>query len=352
MIRTLRDIPKKELKDKRVLLRVDFEVPVVRGRIEDDFRIRATLPTIRYLLNAGARILLLTKRGHFNISRTPAMSTKILIPYLERLLKIKIKFLKDLPALKKFVEKDNFCLFLFENLRFWKEEETNSPAFARKFAKIADLYVSDNFGTAHRAHASVATLPRFLPAYTGFLLEQEVKILDQIRRKPITQFAALLGGAKLETKLPLIRRFLRNGGIVLLGGAPANERLPHHSRLLFPQDGARSGGQLVDIGPQTVQQYSRILRRARTIFWNGPMGKVEKRRYQAGTIAIARVLQRCQGFKVVGGGDTVAFLEERGLLKKFDHISTGGGAMLEFLAGKKLPGIEALKKHKILNPNF
>ena len=342
-LRLIRELPKQQLRGKRVLLRVDFEVPVVRGRVENDFRIRAALPTIQYLLASGAKILLLTKRGHFDIDRTPDMSTKVLISHLERLLKTKIMFLKDFLELGKF-KKPQSPLYLFENLRFWKEEESNSPAFAKKFAAVADLYVSDNFGTAHRAHASVALLPKLLPSYAGFLLEREIEALERVIRNPARPLAAIIGGIKIETKLPLIHAFLKLRGRVLIGGTLADEKLRADPFVYLPTDGPRLKGVLKDIGPRTIKKYVSELKKAHTIIWNGPLGQIEKNTYAKGTEAIGRAIKNITAFKVVGGGDTVPLLQRKKLVKGFDHISTGGGAMLEFLAGKKLSGIEVLRK--------
>lgn len=348
-LRMLKDASIK--KGTRVILRVDFDVVIKNGKIEDDFRIRATAPTIRYLLSRGARLLILTKRGHFKVKRSRALSTRVLIPHLERLCGEKVHFLSGFSQLKLFsASPDEKKVFLFENLRFWPEEEANEPSFAKRFAETAEVYVSDNFGTAHRAHASVVGISKFLPSYAGFLVEREVEALERViknQRKPVV---AVLGGAKLETKLPVVRRFLKSADKILVGGAIANEILRKPSRkinkkIILPCDGIDNGhGGFEDIGPNTIRLFVSLLRQAKTIVWNGPLGHAEIPEFAKGTKAIARAMARSNAFTVVGGGDTIAILRKYRLSRGFDHVSTGGGAMLEFLAGKKLPGIEVLRK--------
>lgn len=382
----LRDVPKIKLSNKRVLLRVDFEVPIENGQVLDDFRIKAALPTIKYLFKAGAKILFLTKRGHLDIKPSPELSTSLLIPYLEKLLGVKVKFVKDFSESSEFTENgDNTCIFMFENLRFWDEEENNDQEFAKKLARLGDIYVSDNFGTAHRLHASVVALPQLLPSFAGFLLEQEITSLEKIVENPERPVVAILGGAKLETKLPLVRRFLQAGDTVLVGGGIANtiffakgyklgescseknslqylQNLDLNSKNLYlPIDGMIAqnmqaegylskidqnvaGECIFDIGPETADFYINTLKKAKTIFWNGPMGVTEQERFSGGTRNLAEGLRNTSAFKLVGGGDTISFFEQENMLSIFSHVSTGGGSMLEFLAGEKLPGIEVLKK--------
>lgn len=368
----------------RVLLRADFDVVIKNGKIEDDFRIQRTLPTIRYLLSRGARLLILTKRGHFNMKRSRALSTKVLISHLERLCGEKVHFIASLRELNFFSSyKFGPSIFLFENLRFWPEEEANKSSFAKQFAHVADIYVSDNFGTAHRAHASVVGIPNFLPSYAGFLLESEVEALGRVIKNQERPVVVVLGGAKLETKLPLIERFVKLGSEALVGGTLANtlfsarglevgksvidgkfvEKVRHlkSKRLHLPVDvcvahtstgitrivsvgGVARDESIFDMGPDTIKLFDSIIKRAGTIVWNGPMGFAEVAKFSRGTKAVARAIQVSHAFSIVGGGDTLAILKKYNLLGRFNHISTGGGAMLEFLAGEKLPGIEVLRK--------
>lgn len=369
----------------RVLLRADFDVVIKNGKIEDDFRIQRTLPTIRYLLSRGARLLILTKRGHFKMKRSRALSTKVLIPHLERLCGEKVHFIANLRGLNFFSSYDKFdpSIFLFENLRFWPEEEANKSSFAKQFARVADVYVSDNFGTAHRTHASVAGIPQFLSSYAGFLVESEVEALERVIKNQERPVVVVLGGAKLETKLPLIERFIKLGSEALVGGTLANtlfsargievgksvvdekfvERVRYlkSKRLHLPVDvcvahvatgrvrvasvnNVLRDESIFDVGPDTIKLFDSIIKRAKTIVWNGPMGFAEVAKFSRGTKAVARAIQMSHAFSIVGGGDTLAILKKYKLLGRFNHVSTGGGAMLEFLAGKKLPGIEALKR--------
>lgn len=368
----------------RVLLRADFDVVIKNGKIEDDFRIQRTLPTIRYLLSRGASILILTKRGHFKMKRSRALSTKVLIPHLERLCGEKVHFIASLRGLNFFSSyKFGPSIFLFENLRFWPEEEANKSSFAKQFVRVADVYVSDNFGTAHRTHASVSVIPKFLPSYAGFLVESEVDALERAIKNQERPVVVVLGGAKLETKLPLLERFIKLGSEVLVGGTLANTlfsargievgksvidgkfvenaRYLKSKRLHLPVDvcvartftgrirvasvgGVARDESIVDVGPDTIKLFDSIIQRAGTIVWNGPMGFAEVAKFSRGTKAMARAIQMSHAFSIVGGGDTLAILKKYKLLRNFDHVSTGGGAMLEFLAGKKLPGIETLKQ--------
>ena len=386
LLRLLRNMPKEDLRNKRVLLRVDFEVPVQNGQIQDDYRIRMVFPTIEYLLSGGAKILLLTKRGHFDVQKTSEMSTRALLPYLEDKLKQKITFISSFEEIEKFSADSSSRLFMFENLRFWPEEEKNDESFAKKFANSADIYVSDNFGTAHRNHATVATLPRLMPSYAGFLLEKEVESLEKITNGTAKPVAIILGGAKLETKAPALKKFLNAGDTVLAGGELANIILSSQGKALgqncinerdkkylegadlkslnlnLPIDGLAgtdlksaenytdiadisSNECIFDIGPRTVENFSDKLKSAKTIFWNGPMGIIEDPRCAIGTLGLANQLKGLSAFKILGGGDSIAILEKNNLLGVFNHISTGGGSMLEFLAGDKLPGVEALKEN-------
>lgn len=393
--RLLKDAPIK--KGTRVLIRADFDVAVKKGKVQEDFRIRGALPTIEFVLKRGGMIRIAAHLGRPGGKKDQSLSLKKIALHLSGLLKKKIVFLGD-PFPEASFRKYNQCsdIILFENLRFWPGEEMNEQNFARGLSRWGDIYVNDAFANSHRRHASVAALARILPAFAGLSLEREVKALNKIQnpRKP---FFAILGGAKLETKLPLIERFLKTADGVLLGGALANTFFlakgleigrsladgkagglarPSFAKqnlgglanidlgsknLYLPQDVrvvssfgssvrlARPGDvgkkeAILDIGPKTVEYYDSLLHRAKTVVWNGPMGVAEKKEFSYGTVGIAKSLQKIKAFKVVGGGDTIAVLHKHKVLEGFSHISSGGGAMLAFLAGQRLPGLEALKK--------
>lgn len=382
-IRLLRDLPSTELNEKRVLWRVDFDVPIKNKEILDDFRIRAALPTLRFLQEQKSRVLILTKRGHLKIEKSDDNSTRFFIPYLENLLEKKVGFLESLENISQFASGSQ-RIFLFENLRFWPEEENNDENFAGKLAAAGDLYVSDNFGTAHREHASVAILPKLLPSYAGFLLEKEIFSLNKILKSEDQETVIVLGGAKPETKLPLAQKFLDKGTKVLLGGGLANlvlckkgvkildsyldkpglayaEKIDlNNPNLILPVDAVVGqsgksnlrisnladivGEEIFDIGPETLKLFKSLLNPAKMIFWNGPLGVIEQEGAQQGTIGLAKYISGLKSFRVIGGGDSIAFLRPTGFLEKFDLVSTGGGAMLEFLSGRDLPGINALTK--------
>lgn len=342
------------LSNRRILLRVDFNVPIRGRRIGGEFRIRAALPTIRKLLSSGNRIVVLSHHSDRGQTLRP------LVAVLRRLLGEPVTFIAN-PAGRparpaggsQAAGTGGPRLALVENLRFWAGEEAERPNFARSLARWGEAFVNDAFGVAHRRSASLTLLPRLLPFYLGLLFERELDVLDRVRRKPARPYVVILGGAKLETKLRLLERSLRVADHVLVGGAIAAELLSGHARLVrsrklvLPVDGPVRSGRLADIGPKSVRRFAGIIRSARTVVWNGPLGIAEEARYAKGTGAISRALARSRGSVIVGGGDTVAFLERAGLTAgAFDHVSTGGGAMIAYLAGEKLPGLEAMKRGK------
>ena len=355
-------------------MRVDFNVPIAGGRVRDDFRIRAVLPTIRRLLAAGNRVALLSHATDVRSTLRPAALC------LAGILHEPVGFVTDLrrPAGER--------VSLVENLRRWRGEEACDPAFARALSRLGEVFVSDCFGVAHRRGASLTLLPRLLPSFLGLRFEAEIKALDRVCKEPERPLVALIGGAKIETKMRLLQRLLSIADRVLVGGAIANALL-HASgiavgrsardggislralsailrspKLFLPVDAVASRGRepaksrtapirgvrpeerIVDIGPRTIRAFATAIAGARTFIWNGPVGLAEERRYLRGTVGLARAAGRMRGFSVVGGGDTVSALARTGLLKKFQFVSTGGGAMLTYLAGEKLPALEALKR--------
>lgn len=376
------------VRGRRVLLRVDFNVPIRRGQAADVYDIKRALPTIQSLLRGGNTLILLSHHSDSGQSLRP------LAAVLKRLLRRPVRFLTrpaSTGARRTVLAARAGTVFLTENLRFWPGELANSSAFARQLARLGDVFVNDAFGEVHRPYASIIGIPRFRPSFAGPLIRTELKVLDLFRRRPRRPYIALVGGAKVSTKLPLLRRLISRADRVLAGGVVANvllraagwpvgrsrietgligfRRLARSRRLLLPVDvvvakiGKSSRRRTVrvgdvardetilDIGPQTRRLFVRTLLRAETIIWNGPMGPVEDRPYIRGTLAVARALARKPGLVLVGGGDTVAFLKSRGLLQRFRYVSTGGGAMLAYLGGEKLPGLEALRQSKSIGIN-
>ena len=388
-----RSIQDADLKGKRVLIRADFNVPLDESsRITDDTRIRESLPTIQTALSKGAsRIILMSHLGRPK-GRDPQLSLKPVSDRLAELLGRPVVQCSDCvgPAVQK--EISNFPdhkLFLLENLRFCPEEEKNDPAFAKGLACLADLYVNDAFGTSHRAHASVDAVTRFLPSVTGLLLEKEIKYLGEVLKSPKKPFLAVLGGAKVSDKIGVVENLVHKVDRILIGGAMAYTFLKvkgvsvgssrieadrlglaeeilkkaavNKIEVLLPVDhvvvrevketalfetcdGAIPDGWMgVDIGPKTTKLFAQAIGEAKTVLWNGPMGIFEMKNFQNGSIGVAKAMAANHGATtIVGGGDTAACVQQFGLGGRMSHISTGGGASLEYLEGKKLPGIEAI----------
>ena len=381
---------------KRVFIRVDFNVPLKDGVIKDDTRIRASLPTIQYALAHGATAVVASHLGRPKGKPNPDMSLKPVAAALSALLQRPVEFANDcvgdeVKALVNRVHGAGGGVVLLENLRFHPEEEKNDPQFSAQLASLADLYVDDAFGAAHRAHASVEGITHHLPqAAAGMLMEDELRYLGHVLEAPEKPFVAIIGGAKVSDKIEVISNMLAHVDRLIIGGAmaytffksrgvPVGKSLVEDDKLgearaieadakardvqlLLPVDhvvaakidaaavteilsidspaiGDRMG---LDIGPRTIEAYSAAIRDAKTVVWNGPMGVFEIDAFAAGTNAVARAVANVTGTTIIGGGDSIAAVKKAGIADKITHISTGGGASLEFLGGRKLPGVEAL----------
>lgn len=370
----------------RVLIRIDADVAMKGGRISEDFRIKQALPTIRAALRRNARIRIISHRGRPHGVPSLTLTQRPVALYLSRLLKKKIVFIKDPFDRTVFnARNESSDILFFENIRFWKGEEENSASFARELACWGDIYINDAFANCHRDHVSVLAITRELPSYAGINLSKEIIMLGRILTNPARPLVAILGGAKLETKVPLIKKLLALADHVLIGGAIANTLIAAHGynvgkslvdekkesaatflsngKLHIPSDvvatknvsrassmricaisDVASDEYIVDIGPATLKLFSSFLSTSSMVVWNGPMGFAEIPHFAKGTIHLARAVRRARAFKIIGGGDTIALLRVHRALHGFSYVSTGGGAMLEFLSGKKLSSIEALKK--------
>jgi len=388
--RSLRDLPPQALDGKRALVRVDFNVPLKNGKVTDDTRLRASLPTIKYLRDKGARVVPLSHLGRPKDGPDPQYSLKQILPDLEKLLGAPVEFIADpaagVPTTRRLPRGG---VALVENTRFWPGEEKNAAEVAMVFAALGDLYVNDAFGSAHRAHASTAAVAHLVkPAVAGFLMEKELEYLGKLLTDPKHPFVAVLGGAKISGKIDVIRSLLPRVDQLLIGGAmactffaamglevggslvapdrialakellatsgkklilprggviaPSLERASEHRSVAA--DAIPKGWAVFDIDETTQHDFGARLLRAKTIFWNGPMGVFETPPFDAGTRAIANALVdagKKGAVTVVGGGDSVAAVA--GMEDKLTHVSTGGGASLEFLEGKELPGVAALE---------
>lgn len=345
-IKTLNDF---DLKHKRVLVRCDFNVPLSNeGEILDDFRIKETIPTIEYLIKNKAKIILMS---HLDDPGGKVVENLRMDKIQEKLMEyLDLSVVKSRDCVGKeiedwIVQMQPSEILLLENLRFHKEEEENDDNFAKKLARLGEIYINDAFAVCHRNHASVTGIPKYLPSGMGFLLEKEIKILTDLIKRPKMPLLAIIGGKKVETKVKLIDRISEIADFVLISGLIAKELKERNFKIKYPQKILEPVDSIetFDIGPKTISIFIDKIQKAKMIFWNGPLGKIEEKKFQKGTKEIAKAIIKVGAFSVVGGGETVEFLNQIGLTQKFNHVSTGGGAMLSFLSGEKLPGIEALK---------
>lgn len=391
-VMTVRDV---EVGGKRVLVRVDFNVPLADGKVVDDTRIRAALPTIAYLRGRGAKVILVSHLGRPKDAPDGALRLDPVVACLASLLGVPVRKLDTLtgPAVEEAVAAMRPGeVVLLENCRFDPGEKKNDPGLAAKVAQLADLFVNDAFGAAHRAHATTAGVAAFIPAVAGLLMEKELETLGALLTSPKRPFVVVLGGAKVSDKLRVIERFLELADELLIGGAMCFTFLKAQGgqvgasrvedeegvnvasallakatglrcALVLPEDvvaadrfaadavtqvvpaGAVPDGWMgLDIGPRTAETYAARIASAGEVFWNGPMGVFEMAPFAAGTEAVARAMAASPAITVVGGGDSVAAIKSLGLAEAMDHVSTGGGASLEFIEGATLPGVEALRR--------
>jgi len=388
-IKTIRDI---DPRGRRVLIRVDFNVPLENGRIADDTRMLAALPTLRYLLDRGASLVLMSHLGRPKGQIRPGLSLSLLKDHLAKISRAKVTMAPDVigeevATLAKRLEPGE--ILLLENTRFYRGETDNSAEFCAELAKLGDVYVNDAFGAAHRAHASTEGIAKLLPSAAGLLMEKECSFLDKILVNPSPPFVALIGGAKVSSKIAVLESLSANVFIIAGGMAYTFLRAQGYQvgnslveteylgtaksflasagekgvEVLLPLDhvvasefsaqatpenvgdvNIPEGRIAMDIGPKTIATIDRLIADAKTVVWNGPMGVFEFEAFAKGTLEVARMLAKCRGTTVVGGGDSVAAVNKFNLAGSIDHVSTGGGASLEYLEGKALPGVSVLKE--------
>jgi phosphoglycerate kinase len=380
------------LKGRKVLMRVDFNVPLDKKTlaITDDTRIRAAIPTIEFALKSGAqKVVLMSHLGRPDGKVVDSMRLNPVAKRLAELLKQPVKKLDECVGeeVKSAIDSASEKVILLENLRFHAEEEKNDPAFAKQLASLGEIYVNDAFGTAHRAHASTEGVAKYLPAVSGFLLQKEVDYLSKVTDNPAKPFVVILGGAKVSDKIAVIENLLPKANKILIGGGMAYTFLKVQGKtigkslleadkvdvatkilnyakskgveIILPADNAVAneyadlpaeivgenvpeGKMALDIGPKTIDLFKNALKAAKTIVWNGPLGVCEFKDFKKGTLKIAKFITTLNAITVIGGGDTAAAITQFGLANKMSHVSTGGGASLEFMEGKVLPGIAAL----------
>ncbi len=385
--KTIRDI---DVKGKKVLVRVDFNVPLKEGKVSDDTRIRGALATINYLLENGAAVMLCSHLGRPKGEPDPAFSLRPVADHLAGLVSAPVKFVEDYVGAQAKAAASALQpgeILVLENTRFHPLEKKSDPGVSAELASLAEVYVNDAFGSAHRAEVSTAGVAQFLPAVAGFLMEKEIKYLGQAIADPRRPFVAILGGAKVSDKIGVIRNLLTKADQILIGGGMANTFFKAQgypvgdslvedeglatARELLEEAGPRlrlpidvvianafaaeaeskvmgmgpvpAGWRILDIGPETIASYAKVIAEAGTVVWNGPMGVFEFAPFAKGTFALAKAVAASQADAIIGGGDSVAAINQSGLAAQVTHISTGGGASLEMLEGKVLPGLAALQ---------
>ncbi len=318
---------------KKVIVRGDLDLAQIEGHLET-FRLERMIPTLQDLISRGGQVRIIVHRGRPDGLVDPSLSTEEFVPLLSDRLGVPVSFGGDLTTNPDPSEK----IVLFENLRFHTGEEANSPDFVQALVKLGEIYVNESFASSHRSHASVVSVPKYLPHFAGLNLIKEVQTLSQILQDPARPLVVIIGGAKVETKKPLIAFMGSQADEILIGGSLVNEGLQPMDKVILPLDNVEGK----DIGTLSIERFKQSIASAKTIVWNGPMGMFEDPAFGNGTREIARAITSSAAFTVVGGGDSIAALGQLGLLGQVGFVSTGGGSMLEFLSGKDLPGLEAL----------
>lgn len=343
----LKKVQDADVEGKTVLLRADLDVPISNGEVEEASRLESLLPTLEYLTEQKAQVIIAGHLGRPE-GKDEKLSLRVIADWFSK------KLVKEFKETKL----ENFTAFeiganitLLENLRFYKEEEENDDEFAKKLTSLAEVYVNDAFAVSHRAHASIVGVTKYLPSFAGLRLQKEVEELSKVLESPGRPLTIIIGGAKIETKLPLVEKMHHFADYVLVGGEiaehdkelakVAHEKLAGKKSILLVAD---LTSDLEDITEVSIQNFTQVIKSSKTIVWNGPMGEFEKG-FGIGTREIAKAVAASSAHTIVGGGETIEFLKKEGLLDKFKFVSTGGGAMLEFLAGVKLPGLEALAQN-------
>ena len=392
-MKTIRDF---DVNNKRVLVRAGFDVPLdEKGGILDDFRVQKSLPTIRHLIERDAKVILISHLGrpqkaqssklktqshNLKLKTKQKFSLRVVALRLGELLNMPVKFIDDCVGDKVEQEVGKMSageIILLENLRFYNEETEGSAEFAEKLARLGDVFIQDGFSVCHREHSSITGIPKFLPSAMGFLVEQEIKILSELLEQPQRPLIVIMGGAKAKTKIKALNKISEIADQVLIGhliekeisrhrhnerrefsrtsgarqsipvrhceerGSATKQSLPQ--KIIAPIDSLRANNKDLDIGAETIDLFARKILKAKTIFWNGPLGDINDKRFTDGSLEIAKAIIASRAYSIVGGGDTVGFLHQNNLRDKFNFVSTGGGAMLAFLAGSPLPGLSALK---------
>lgn len=391
ILKTIRDY---DFSGKKALVRVDFNVPLKDGEVTDDTRIRAALPTIQYILDAGGSVVVMSHFGRPKGKKSPEFSMAPIAKVFSTLLGRPVELAQDVigeEVTKQVNALKSGEVLLLENVRFYAEEEKNDPEFARKLSLFGDVYVNDAFGTAHRAHASTAGVAQYLPSYAGFLIKKEVKFMAPLLENPDKPFVAIIGGSKVSSKIGVLESLVNNCTTIVIGGGMAYTFLAVQGHAIgnslveeeyketatsFLAKAKEKGVEVIlpidhlcgaefkddtkaitvdsidipagligmDIGPKTIKLVVAAVDGAKSVVWNGPMGVFEFEAFAQGTLTVAKALAACKGITIVGGGDSVAAINKFHLAEKISHVSTGGGASLEFLEGKVLPGIKALEK--------
>ena len=386
MKKTVKDI---DIKNKRVLMRVDFNVPMADGKVTDDKRIKAALPTIKYVLEQGASLILMSHLGRPKSASDSAFSLRAASEVLAALLGTPVKMAPDCvgPEVEKMAqEMKPGDVMMLENTRYHAGEEKNDLDLAKQMAVLGEVYVNDAFGSAHRAHSSTEGIARFLPAVSGFLMEQELEYLGRAVANPVHPYIAILGGAKISDKILVVETLLSKCDKLIIGGGMANTFLAAQGlnmqdslveaeslelaktilakssdKLILPVDAIiadkfdaeantqivnvdkiPAGWRMLDVGPKTLELYKTALNGVKLVVWNGPVGVFEMPKFAEGTFALARMLAESGAITVIGGGDSASAVKKAGVAKQMTHVSTGGGASLEFLEGKELPGVAVL----------